>query len=347
MIDKKTVFVLGAGASCPYGYPSGSRLRERVCLSQGFWQDYNARGIVDQIMDPTEKIRRLPEIKEFMEVFNKSVIKSIDKFMANNPKLAKIGKHIIAFEVLRAEGKSLFGEEAKLEKDTLAYAQNPPIGLLSKTLFQGDDWYSFLYNRLIEGQNGPNTFPDFSNGNLAFITFNYDRSLEQFLYEALHNSFTEVQEDEIVKSLKQLRILHVYGQVAFLKWQNPKDYIDYKLPISELLLQRVAKNIRTIYEEKQNPELIEAQNLLKQAKEIFFLGFGYAQENMEVLELPKLIPPECEVYGTAFNMIDKEIDRLRAKLHGGRTRDQDNYLDSTATQIDASDCLMLLRKYLR
>jgi len=337
---------LGAGASCPYGYPSGTRLRERVCLSQGFWQDYNARGIVDQIMDPTEKIRRLPEIKEFMEVFNKSMIKSIDKFMANNPKLAKIGKHIIAFEVLRAEGKSLFGEEAKLEKDTLAYAQNTPIGLLSKTLFQGDEWYSFLYNRLIEGQNGPNTFPDFSNGNLAFITFNYDRSLEQFLYEALHNSFTEVQEDEIVKSLKQLRILHVYGQVAFLKWQNPKDYIDYKLPISELLLQRVSKNIRTIYEQKESPELNEARQLLAQAERIFFLGFGYAQENMEVLKLPDRTKRATEIYGTAFGLEPKEKLDVREKIKEwlpAEFLDQVNigYLMGSKNM----DCLELLRNY--
>ena len=30
MINKKTVFVLGAGASCPYGYPSGPELVRRV-----------------------------------------------------------------------------------------------------------------------------------------------------------------------------------------------------------------------------------------------------------------------------------------------------------------------------
>ena len=84
---------------------------------------------------------------------------------------------------------------------------------------------------------------------------------------------------------KKLKILHVYGQVAPLKWQNQDDGVDYKPQIDESLLQRSAKNIRTIHEEKQNPALTEAQNLLKQAEQIFFLEFGYAEENMDCLKL--------------------------------------------------------------
>jgi len=341
LIDKKTVFVLGAGASCPYGYPSGARLRERVCLSQGFILSYNTSRIAAQIRET-----RLQDINKFKDAFNKSRIKSIDLFMAHNPKLASIGKYIIAFEILRAEQKSLFGEEAKLEQETLEYMNRSPLDLLSRSLFQGEDWCYLLYNRLIEGLVGKDALPDFSNVNIAFVTFNYDRSLEQYLYEALRYSFIEVSEERIVQALNQLKILHVYGKIASLKWQNQIDYVDYKPKVSESLLQRAANNIRTIYEEKQNPELIQAQNLLKQAEEIFFLGFGYADENMEVLGLPDLIPPRCEVYGTAFNMIPEEVKRVFSKLHSRQTRDKRVHLAPAATRIDNLDCLMLLRKYL-
>ena len=30
MIMEKTVFILGAGASCPYGYPDGKKLRTEI-----------------------------------------------------------------------------------------------------------------------------------------------------------------------------------------------------------------------------------------------------------------------------------------------------------------------------
>jgi len=344
--DKKTVFVLGAGASCPYGYPSGARLRERICLSPGFWQSYN---ISYEIVNPlVQKESRLEEIQKFQNAFSKSKIKSVDLFMANNPTLAPIGKYIIAFEIFQAERQSYFGEEAKLKQEEMADEQRRgirgPLNLLSSPLFMGQDWYSYLYNRILEVLVGKEALPHFSNNNLTFITFNYDRSLEQFFYEALRYSFTEVTEERVVQCLKQLKISHVYGQIASLKWQNQDDYVDYSFQVDETVLQKAANNIRTIYEEKENPELIEAQNLLQQADEIFFVGFGYAQENMEVLGLPGVISPNCLVYGTAFNMIDEEARRIKATIDHGR-KTQGRY-HKGPTNIESVDCLMLLRKYL-
>lgn len=368
MIDKQTVFVLGAGASCPYGYPSGSRLRELICFDGGFTNSYlNYLRISN--FDQITKDKKRKEVSQFIKIFKDANIKSIDVFMANNPKLAPIGKYIIAYEIFRAEQNSCFGEEAKRRKEQLEDDQQSPSKkryIWGTADFIGGDWYSYLYNRLIEGLVGKEALPDFSDGKIVFITFNYDRSLEQFLYESLYNSFVEVLDDRIVQYfkkskispvteqiapqnrellmellLKQLKILHVYGQIAPLKWQNPNDYVDYKPQPSESLLQHTANNIRTIYEEKQNPELTEAQNLLKQAERIFFLGFGYAPENMEVLRLPESIPPNCKVYGTAFGLIEEEIKRIYTNVHGGR-----KYEKATKIESGNVDCLMLLRKYL-
>jgi hypothetical protein len=350
LIDKKTVFVLGAGASCPYGYPSGARLRERICLSQGFMNDYTGYGIPGQLEQTTREIK-LQELKKFKDAFNKSRIKSIDLFMANNPKLAPIGKYIIAFEILRAERLSLFGEEAKLTQEIIEDKHKgrvlDPPQFLSLPFFQGDDWYSYLYNRLIEGLVGKDALPDFSNGNLAFITFNYDRSLEQFLHESLSNLFTEVPEPEIVKCLKNLKILHVYGQVSPLKWQDPEQGVDYKPEIKEPLLEKMTANIKTIYEQEESPELNEARNLLEQAELIFFLGFGYAPENMKILRLPRIIPPgNCWVYGTAFGLNTRQTERIRDGIIGGVRPDELGMKYANQIVIEAMDCLELLINYL-
>ncbi len=349
MIDKKTVFVLGAGASCPYGYPSGARLRESICFNQGFWPSYSAY-LRDNRSVQGVKEERLGKVDEFRQTFEKSSFKSIDVFIANNPKLAETGKYVIAYEIFRVEHESCFREYAKQLKDiytarALSIERLTIDDLWRREAFQGGDWYFYIYNRLVEGLIGGNVLPNFSNGNLAFITFNYDRSLEQFLYEALRNSFTEVSEDDIVKTLKKLEIIHVYGQIAPLKWQNPNEYVDYKHPIDESLLQLIANNIRTIYEEKEHPELMEAQNLLKQAEQIFFLGFGYAPENMEILGLPLLISPSCLVYGTAFNSIEDERYRINSYVHDKRQK-RGSYAALTKVESGDIDCLMLLRKYL-
>jgi hypothetical protein len=348
LINKKTVFVLGAGASCPYGYPSGSRLRELICFNQGFLQSYE-QYLKNDMFSPSMREESTKKLSEFIKAFDNSRLKSIDVFMANNPKLAPTGKYIVAYEVLRAEHQSLFGEEAKRiqeERAMTSDSRSRRDHIRGTPDFQGGDWYSYLYNRLIEGLVGKDALPDFSNGNLAFITFNYDRSLEHFLYESLSNSFTEVSEAEIIKCLKKLKILHVYGQIAPLKWQSPDDYVDYKPQVDESLLNLAANNIRTIYEEKQNPELIESQNLLKQADKIFFLGFGYAPENMGVLGLPDIISTSREVYGTAFGAEKKESENIHSKIFSGIKPYVTGYTNSSWVKIEDMDCLKLLRNYL-
>ncbi len=337
MKNKKTVFVLGAGASCPYGYPSGTRLRELICLDVGFMYYYNeylGRNKIDQ----AEVMKR--DIQRFKEAFAKSHIKSIDMFIANNPKLAPIGKYIIAFEVFRAEGQSCFGEDAKQrqEKREQSRSSGQARSYISGTAdFIGGDWYSYLYNRLIEGLIGRDVPPDFPDNKSAFITFNYDRSLEYFLYESLRNSSTEVLEDNIVQSLRKLKILHVYGQIAPLKWQDSEQGVDYRPQISESLLQKTAANIKTIYEQKESPDINEALRLLSQAGQIFFLGFGFAPENMGVLGLPEVMPPSnCRVYATAFGLNRVEVKRV-VRI-GFKNRGD--------VHIEAVDCLELLRNYL-
>jgi hypothetical protein len=291
-------------------------------------------------------------VDAFAQDFCESSTKSIDVFMARNPKRAPVGKYIISFEILKAEERSQFREHVKVAKERYSRADGGAVLSPGKTVvlrgyFQGDDWYSYLFDRLTEGLVAKDVLPDFVEGKVAFITFNYDRSLEYFLYESLRKSFGEVPEDRIGQWLRNLRILHLYGQVAPLKWQDPNEGVDYHpQQIDEALLQKAGTNIKTIYEEKESPELTEAHKLLESAERIFFLGFGYASENMEVLNLLELIAPGCEVYGTAFTMEAREVEHIRHTVHSGRRPDSDGHRERYDTTIEPCDCLMLLRKYL-
>jgi len=333
MTDKKTVFVLGAGASCPYGYPSGSHLRERICLSM----DATGHG------ELVKAVGNDRLVGDFKRTFESSSTKSIDLFMARNLNLAPVGKYIIAFETFRAEQDSQFREQAEWLQE--AYKRRHPNDVgreayLKRKDFQGGDWYLYLFNRLTEGLVN---LPDFSDGRVSFVTFNYDRSLEHFLYESLRNSFTEVPEDNIVQSLRKLKILHVYGQIAPLKWQDSDLGVDYRPQISESLLQKTAANIKTIYEQKESPDINEALRLLSQAGQIFFLGFGFAPENMGVLRLPGVIPQvNCHVYGTALGLYETELKRMSNSIKERFPWQISEY----CVTIKAMDCLDLLRNYL-
>jgi hypothetical protein len=338
MLDRRTVFILGAGASCPYGYPSAAHLREHICLSRSHPKQ-------NELVQAVQK-DGLQSVDDFKKTFENSSTKSIDVFMARNPKLAPVGKYVIGFEIFKAEGKSQFRERAKRTQEQ--YKQWEPEGeryLLRKD-FQGDDWYLYLFNRLTSGLTKPDVLPEFSDSKIAFITFNYDRSLEYFLYESFRNSFTEVPEAEVIQCLKNLKILHVYGQIAPLTWQDANEGVDYRPQISEGLLRSASSNIKTIYEVRQTPEVTEARNLVKQADQIFFLGLGYAPENMNLLQLPRRIPRGCSVRGTGYGLEENEIDEISRRIISGLLGDPIVGKNPERIVIEDMDCLKLLRHYL-
>lgn len=343
MGNGRVVFILGAGASCPYGYPAGVRLRELICHSDGFIKEYN-----DYLgKNPTAQ-KNKPDIIQFKNTFFESGITSIDLFMSKNPKLASIGKYIIAFEIFRSERESCFAEKAKWEQERWERTRSTEDSRARKyyegrARFVGGDWYSYIYNRFLEERSGEDGLPDFTGDRLAFITFNYDRSFEQFLYQSLRNSFAEIPEERIVQSLSQLKILHAYGQIMPLKWQDPQQGVDYKpQKMCESLLRMAADNVKTIYEQKVGAEIREARELIAMAQRIFFLGFGYARENMEILGLSTSISPDCQVYGTAYGLIEEERQRKCGSVHNPRK------VHKNMTKIEPGDvdCLMLLRKHL-
>jgi len=53
----------------------------------------------------------------------------------------------------------------------------------------------------------------FARNPIKIITFNYDRSLEQFLYWAIKASF-RLGDEQVFDELRKLPLLHVYGEVV-------------------------------------------------------------------------------------------------------------------------------------
>jgi len=300
VITKPTIFILGAGASCPYGYPSGDELRGQICLS--FVSD--SRNYLTKQSSRTWSIEPLvAQAQDFVDKFRRSSTKSIDLFLGRNPEFGEMGKRAIIFRILAAESKSRFRED-------MANRQQ--------------DWYSYLFGKLTDGLVKKDDYSHFSENNISFITFNYDRSLEHFLYESLANSFSGIGTPKIAEQLNRLRITHVFGQAAGID------------------VAEIVRNLRIIYEEPQNPELAEAHELINKAQRIFFLGFGYARENLEILNIPTVLRENQQIYGTALGCTTKEINDIKSYL----SVSHDGKLLRHNVQIHDWDCLRLLREYL-
>jgi len=317
MIKEKTVFILGAGASCPYGYPSGQKLREEICDhfvsdSQAYFDEQEGRGPLIPA--------RLRNAEIFKDKFFKSSTKSIDLFLARNSEFMLMGKWAIIFRILAAERKSCFREHMK-----------------NRT----QDWYSYLFERLTEGLVRKDDYKRFCKNDVSFVTFNYDRSLEHFLYESLLNAFNRIGNSEVIEQLNEIPIIHVFGQVAGLDWQDLQSKIEYGREINGINVERLVENLRIIYEEENNPELEEARKLIGTAQHIFFLGFAYGIENLEILNIPEIFRHEQKIYGTALKFTNREINSVYNFFLNQPLSRKPN-----VSIIENMDCLALLREYL-
>jgi len=165
------------------------------------------------------------------------------------------------------------------------------------SLFSTDSWYKLFFNML------NSKFNDFEKNKISFITFNYDRSLEQFLMTTLKNRYQK-SEQECALKLKKIPIIHFYGKLGLLPWEkyNPDDYSrEYSPIITAQYLRKSSKTLKIIYDKIQleDVEIKEARKLLKLARKIYFLGFGYHKDNLDRLGIKSLTG--ISTYSTSSN----------------------------------------------
>jgi len=319
MITEPTVFVLGAGASAPYGYPIGEELKKEIL--DYFLNDFDRAFPEPVHIEPWDSPKSIArrQVPRFLETFG-GPVPSIDLFLAGHPDnvwFQRLGRLAIILRILAAE-----------QEHSMKGAKQ--------------DWCEFFLGRLRGGLITPDDFKSrFCENNVTIITFNYDRFLEHFLFDGFHRAFGGLGPETVKEQLDHIKIVHVFGQIATLPWQDRLDGIQYGCNIREANAPLLSENLRIIYDGYQNPELEKARRKIAEATRIFFLGFGYAEENLKVLALPKVKQPIARIWGTHLAATkkqcnDKEEQLLRDTGLGGRAMVK---LDSKC------DCLELLREY--
>ena len=197
MITTPTVLILGAGASMPFGFPSGEELvscilkelegeepagSALVRIHQAMAERKSARAVLTQAIDSIE-----PEmlIDSFHEALFYSGRQSIDTFLEYNPQFLEVGKMAIASVLV------------PLENNRTLFSTTP-------------NWYKLLFNHL------DTRFEEFAENKLSILTYNYDRSLEQFLLTALRYSYRgmKAEYDQCWEQLSKVPIIHLHGSLG-------------------------------------------------------------------------------------------------------------------------------------
>lgn len=273
MITKPTVLVLGAGASIPYGYPSGAGLVRDIFqgISNTAWRElFDACGVT---------VSEMETLKSELHLSQKP---SIDAFLEHRTEFMKAGKIAIALSLLSKENPDALIDFDIREKGI----------------------YHFLYNSLAA------SWEEFKENKLTVVTFNYDRSLEHFLFSALKHSYDK-SDIEIAEAMQKIPIVHVHGSLGPLSWQVIGGNNYYPLFGRKDDGYVIGKRIRVATEnivivseaEPKSKEFALATQLIKEAERVYFLGFGYYPVNLERLGLM-----QSKVLDSSVSVLDLFFD---------------------------------------
>lgn len=287
-LTKPTVLILGAGASMPYGFPSGDQLKERIISSlESFPRRAGPGTQLENVLH--ESNIQYDQIEEFRDELAGAQHITIDRFLQNRPKFEMLGKLAIAATLIPFEADSI----APMLQPWKAYARFKPA--------LTEAWYPYLAKQLNLGAT------DWGRGLLTIITYNYDRSLEHYLFTVL-KSTCELSREECWKIFRTIPIFHMYGELG--PYNPIRNGLAYGSPLSFPIAREAAKNIQMMHESRDKGVIQQAQEAIREASVVCFLGFGYHRENLAPLGIQSGTPDK-KIFGTAYQVTESEQRRLQ------------------------------------
>ena len=289
-MGQEKLFVLGAGSSLEYGYPTGRDLINRITnelelyVGQLSSVEFYASDLFE---DLKELVSSASELKNALLSWA-GPTSYIDKFLSNNsPKFDSIGKFAIALIILKCEHQ--------LSRGNYSLYQN-----------NGDNWQRYLFDEFTSQHITSDLGELELNG--RFITFNYDRSFEHAFYRFIKSQYHNATED-VINGL--LKVKHIYGCV---KTASPSDRYGTDPNYMEVI--EAAKNINVMYQDRNMDSHFSTILDLDLARfsEIYFLGFAFHDVNMKMLGFPQSLPSDAKIYGTAHGLPPKRKAAIEKNL---------------------------------
>ena len=310
-MPRKTVIVVGAGASQEADLPAGDELKNRI---DGLL-DY--RSPIGGPISGDEIIRRVLSSLPNHDLCFKACdairaalpqATSIDSFIHERRGESEIeycGKLAIVRSILAAERKSRLFVDPGRQLNVRAVEKS---------------WFNAFWKKLKENCHADELKDRFSS--IALIIFNYDRCLEQFLCHSIQNYYG-LSGDDSASLVNAIEIFHPYGTVGSLPWADGDAPTRFGAEPDAIELATLAGQIKT-FTEGTDPDASDVDTIrdhVDEASTLVFLGFAYHPQNMDLLRRPsnKSSMQNRQCYGTAHgispadcSLIERDIKRVCA-----------------------------------
>lgn len=225
---------------------------------------------------------------------------SIDNFIdahRGDAAMEKCGKLAIALTILDSERNS------KLYTDP-SHQMKLDLSEIIAT------WYPKLFQLLSEGLDLSSIERIFEN--VTLVIFNYDRCVEHFLLQALRTYYV-LEESRAKEIMRRLCVIHPYGMVGYLPWQD-RSGLMFGCGADHQMLLEISDQLRTFTEQFADHE---ARNMMTEAIDnadnIVFLGFAFHEQNMALL---KASPSRSsrKVFATAYGVSASDCEAIAADI---------------------------------
>jgi len=303
MITEKTVFVLGAGASAPYGYPTGYELKNQV---------------LDFLKTESNNLVRFGYEQELIQNFRDSLFfsatSSVDAFLEHRyDEFLEIGKLSIARVLTKYE--------------------------IERTLFKKNNWYQYLFGLM----NAPFDKFGSNKVSFITFNYDRSLEHFFITAIKNKYGIGEEECAEKLKAIPIIHVYGLLDYLPWQKSDGREyknkysgDFETMRKTGSNIKIIHEKEDI------ERDPEFNRAHSLIEDAKKIYFLGFGYDSTNIKRLLFPyaqtmsfprpKTIPIgirvkeqviseeeaiglkyeiKKDVAGTAFNLEEAERERIK------------------------------------
>lgn len=310
MFNRKTLFIIGAGAGVDAKMPVGRDLAldiaQRTKVSVPHFGGRLERGTSDPDFALSFFEKGLGKDRAYLDAFElirKGVLfsSSIDDFLnihEGTPEVVEVGKAAIIRSILEAEKGSHLYVNPSNANNTLDLTNIHSSWFVKFMQVLGPDRKATDVERVLD--------------EVSFINFNYDRCLEHFFMHALHLLYG-IPTQKAIEIVDRASIIHPYGWVAPLAQipfgGNQHGRLEYR---------ELSTRIKTYTEQvEEESTVFSMQEAIRNAECIVFLGFAFHKQNMRLLFQHHATPKETKpVFATALGMSDADKQVVNDNLEG-------------------------------
>jgi hypothetical protein len=345
MFRSRTLFIVGAGASCEAGLPSGEELKGEIAslldirFQDGYRQTTGDHQITECLREHVRE-RGGRDINPYLhkawrirDVAPSAAI-SIDNFLdahQGDEMIEPCGKLGIVKGILNAEGTSKLRPRERGDNR---------FNLRDLA----DTWYVNFFQMLTENVKKADAATVFDN--VAIITFNYDRCIERFLVQALADYY-DLSEAESQAIVATLAIYHPYGTVGSLPWQTPDHGVPFGSTQTRLLA--AAGRVKTFAEGLDDDDLLtKIHDAVAKAETVVFLGFAFHPMNMELLR-PGRKAAAQRIFATTLGLSKADESVIEDDIWRMLGKEEMDWADKQGIKPEMADatCRVFFQQYFR